>query len=50
MSFRRTACLAVLTVISVLLLTPDKAACITVRPAAFDRILADVPEEVMAGV
>ena len=50
MSIRRVACLAVLAVVSVLIFTADKAVCITVRPAAFDRVLANVPEEVMAGV
>jgi hypothetical protein len=50
MSIRRAACLAVLAVASVLMFTADEAACITIRPAAFDRVLADVPAEVMAGV
>ena len=50
MSLRRTACLAVLAAIGILIFTADKAACITVRPAAFDHVLASVPDEVMAGV
>jgi hypothetical protein len=50
MSFRRAGYLAVLAVISVVLLSAESAECITVRPAAFDHIVADVPGEVMAGV
>ena len=50
MSFRRAGCLVVLAVTSVLLFTVNAAECITIKPAAFDRILANVPEEVMAGV
>ena len=50
MSFKRTGCLAVLVVISVLLVTVNNAECITIRPAAFDHIVANVPTEVMAGV
>ena len=50
MSFRRAGCLAVLTVVSVLLITVNSAECITVKPAAFDHVVADVPREVMAGV
>ncbi len=50
MSFRRAGCLAVLTVVSVLMLAVSSAQSITIRPAAFDHIEATVPEEVMAGV
>jgi hypothetical protein len=50
MSFRRTGCLAVLTVISVVFITVKSGECITIRPAAFDHIEASVPEEVLAGV
>ena len=50
MSFRRAGLLAVLVVISVVLLTVDSGECITIRPAAFDHIVASVPDEVMAGV
>ncbi|MDF1526575.1 MAG: hypothetical protein RRA15_06575 [bacterium] len=50
MSFRRAGCLAVLAVISVLSFTPNTAQSITIKPAAFDHIVASVPEEVMAGV
>ena len=50
MSLRRTGCLAVLAVVSVLLFTVNNAECITVRPAAFDHLRASVPDEVMAGV
>ena len=50
MSFRRAGCLAVLAVISVLSFTVNTAQSITIKPAAFDHIVASVPEEVMAGV
>lgn len=50
MSLRRAGCLAVLGVVSVFLLIIDNAFCMTIEPAAFDHILAEVPKEVMAGV
>ena len=50
MSFRRAGCLAVLAVASVISLTVNSAECITIKPAVFDHIEANVPDEVMAGV
>jgi hypothetical protein len=50
MSFRRAGCLAVFAAISVLSFTVNTAQSITIKPAAFDHIVASVPEEVMAGV
>jgi hypothetical protein len=50
MSLRRAGCLTVLAVIGILSFTANTAEGITIKPAAFDRIVANVPQEVMAGV
>lgn len=50
MSLRRAGCITVLAFTCVLSLKVGTAECITVRPAAFDHVVADVPREVMAGV
>ncbi|MDF1536022.1 MAG: hypothetical protein P1S46_05890 [bacterium] len=49
MSFWRTVCLTVLTACFLTTFTVRSAESITVKPAAFDRIEAKVPQEVMAG-
>ena len=49
MSFYRTVCLAVLTICSLAITAVPDVHSITIKPAAFDRIEAEVPKEVMAG-